>query len=91
MHRFPGELTRNFLYGKQKHRHVGQRAGNLSGCLKTIAMRHCQIENNDVRVQFGGFADGFVAIAGIRTDIPFRMRFQQAAEKSSDRDIVISN
>jgi len=91
MNCFPGELTRNFLYGEQKHGHVRQCPGNLSSRLKTIAVRHCQIENNDVRVQFSGFADGFVAVAGIRADMPFRMRFQQAAEEPSDRDIVISN
>jgi hypothetical protein len=62
---------------------------NLPSCLESIHARHCQIQNDEVRIKFFRFYYCFYAVRRFATDSPIRIRFERSTNCSQDGFIVV--
>lgn len=85
------EFLGNLLHRKEQHGQLGIGTGNLTRRLKSIHLRHGQVQHDDVWFQCLDFVHGFMSVTCVGAYCPTTMSFNQPAEKAPDRSIVIGD
>jgi hypothetical protein len=61
------------------------------GRFQPIELRHVEIEDGDVGLEFLAFLDGFISISRLGAYVPARSRFKQSLHTSSHQIVIVGN
>ena len=88
-----GEDFANYLFGivDGKNEDAGIRIGgeDLPSGIQAVQVRHSDIQQENVRLEFGGKFDGFTTVLGFAANLPSGMVFQHRANSFSGYLVVI--
>ena len=63
---------------------------DLPGRFEAIHFRHGNIQDQDVRLQFNAFEDGFTAVGGLSADTDVELTFQEMPEAFADNGVIVA-
>ena len=80
-----------FVHGEDEDFDFGRRFVNAASGLDAVEERHADIQDDDMRLEFGGFFDGIATVGGLSADFPAVVRFEKGAETGANDGVVIGD
>jgi len=88
----------NFVYGligvvdgEDQNFRSGGIAPYLTHGGEAIQDRHINVENDEIRVEFGGFIDGVLAIDRFAADFPRELFFEHGPKAATQHFVIVGN
>jgi hypothetical protein len=61
------------------------------GSFHTVEVRHADVENDDIRLEFFGFRDGLSARRSFPANLPALMRLEQRSHPAPEEVMIVGN
>src|SRR5215470_4077116 len=78
------------IHGKNQYFCFRNFLADLSRGFHTVELRHAEVENCEIRLEFHGQGDSFAAVLGLSADLPIRSCCQQSDQAAADHFVIVS-